>query len=74
MPAGYVIQIRREALGAGPATSETVCVLGDDTNAAIALVKTALRLGDETVQIVRTLSGEEARQIGLKPFQVKHLA
>lgn len=69
----YVIQVRRESLGAGPASVETVCAIGDSQTEVLTLVRTALRLEDEKVEIVRGLSREEVDRLGLKPFQVKHL-
>jgi hypothetical protein len=69
----YVIQVRRESLGAGPAEVETVCALGESQADVLTLVRTALRLDDEKVEIVRGLSSEEVERLGLKPFQVKHL-
>lgn len=72
MPA-YVIQIRRESLGSGGPTFESVCALADDEPAVLKLVKTALRLEDEKLAITRTLGDDEAHAMGLKPFQVKRL-
>ena len=69
----YVIQIRRDPLGNGPPTFEAVCCLADDQRAALALVKTALRLENETIQIARTLTEQEARAFELKPFQVRQM-
>jgi hypothetical protein len=72
MPA-YVVQIRRESLGAGGPTFESVCALSDNESLALNLVKTALRLEDEKLEIVRTLSEQDAHAMGLKPFQVKRM-
>lgn len=72
MPA-YLVQVRRESLGSGTAKEETVCALGDDEAAVLKLVRTALRLEDEELRVVRTISDEEVQRLGLKPFQVKHL-
>jgi hypothetical protein len=73
MPA-YVVQIRRESLGSGGPTFESVCALSEDKTAVLTLVKTALRLEDEKLEITRTLSEDEAHAMGLKPFQVKRIA
>lgn len=70
MPA-YVVQIRRESLGSGGPTFESVCALADDEAAVLKLVRTALRLEDEKLTVLRTLSDDEAQAMGLKPFQVK---
>ena len=72
MPA-YVIQIRQESLGSGGPTFESVCALADDEPAALKLVRTALRLEDETLLVTRMLGEDEAHVLGLKPFQVKRL-
>ncbi|MGQ0531541.1 MAG: hypothetical protein ACT4OF_02480 [Caulobacteraceae bacterium] len=69
----YVIQVRRESLGGGPATIETVCAIGDSQAEVLTLVRTALRLEDEKIEIVRGLASDEVDRLGLKPFQVKHL-
>lgn len=73
MPA-FVVQVRRESLGSGGPTFETVCALADDEASVLKLVRTALRLEDETVDVLRALPDEEAHQLGLKPFQVKRMA
>lgn len=70
MPA-YVVQIRRESLGSGGPTFESVCALADDEAAVLKLVRTALRLEDEKLTVLRPLSDDEAHAMGLKPFQVK---
>jgi len=72
MPA-YVVQIRRESLGSGAPSIETVCALGDDEAAVLKLVRTAMQLEDEALEIVRTMREDEVQRLGLKPFQVKHL-
>jgi hypothetical protein len=70
----YVIRIRRDALGSGPPSFETVCAIGDNQSAVLSLVKTALRLeGDEMLEVARGLTDHEVATLGLKPFQVKHL-
>jgi hypothetical protein len=69
----YVIEVRRESLGSGPVQVETVCALGESQAEVLTLVRTALQLTDETLKIVRGLSDAEAKGLGLKPFQVKHL-
>ena len=69
----YVVQIRRESLGSGGPTFESVCALSDDQPAVLMLVKTALRLEDERLEVTRTLSEDEAHDLGLKPFQVKRM-
>jgi len=73
MPA-YEVQIRRESLGSGAPRIETVCALAEDEHAVLTLVRTALRLEDEQVDVVRTLPDDEAQRLGLKPFQVKRKA
>ena len=73
MPA-YVVQIRRESLGSGGPTFESVCALADDEPAVLKLVKTALRLEDEQLAVTRMVDDGEAHALGLKPFQVKRLA
>jgi hypothetical protein len=72
MPA-FVVQIRRESLGSGGPTFESVCALADDQAAVLNLVRTALRLEDEKLDVTRTLNEDEAHRIALKPFQVKRL-
>jgi hypothetical protein len=72
MPA-YVVQIRRESLGSGGPTYESVCALSENEPAVLTLVKTAMRLEDERLEIIRTLSDGEAHAMGLKPFQVKRM-
>lgn len=72
MPA-YVVQIRRESLGSGGPTFESVCALADDEPAVLTLVTTALRLEDEQLVITRMLGEGEAHSLGLKPFQVKRI-
>ena len=72
MPA-YVVQIRRESLGSGGPTFESVCALADDEHAVLTLVTTALRLEDEKLAVTRTLREDEAHAMGLKPFQVKRI-
>jgi hypothetical protein len=72
MPA-YVVRITRESLGSGGPTLESVCALGDDQAAVLKLVKTALRLDDEKLEVVRMLGEDEAHRLGLKPFQVKRM-
>jgi hypothetical protein len=73
MPA-YVVEVRRESLGSGAASVENVCALSEDEQSVLALVKTALRLEDESLRVVRTLSDDEAHELGIKPFQVKRMA
>jgi hypothetical protein len=72
MPA-YVVQVRRESLGAGRPSFETVCAFGENESAVLQLVKTALRLEDESVEVLRTLPDDKALELGLKPYQVKHM-
>ena len=72
MPA-YVVQIRRESLGSAGPTFESVCALADDEAAVLTLVKTALRLEDENLEVTRTLGDDEAVTMALKPFQVKRM-
>lgn len=72
MPA-YVVQIRRESLGSGGPTFESVCAVSEDEASVLTLVKTALRLEDEKLLVIRTLSEDEAHNLGLKPFQVKRI-
>jgi hypothetical protein len=69
---GYLVNIRHEALGDAPPKQETVYVLCTDEREANTLVRTALRLTDETIHIVRTVPDGEWRALGLKPYQVKH--
>jgi hypothetical protein len=69
----YVIEVRRLSLGSGPDEVETVCAMGEDQDEVLALVRTGLQLTDETLAIVRGLTDGEAKALGLKPFQVKHL-
>jgi hypothetical protein len=69
----YLVRIRRESLGSGGPTYESVCALADDERAVLNLVKTALRLEDERVDVIRALSETEAQAIALKPFQVKRM-
>lgn len=69
----YVVQVRRESLGSGGPSFETVCALGDDEPAALKLVRTALRLDDEKLAVLRVLSEAETEALGLKPFQVKRV-
>lgn len=72
MPA-YVVQVRRESLGSGGPSFETVCALSEDEASVLTLVRTALRLEDEQLEVVRTLPDSEAHKLGLKPFQVKRM-
>jgi hypothetical protein len=73
MPA-YMILIRRDPLGSGPPSFETVGAIGDNQASVLQLVKTALRLdGDEMLEIARGLTDHEVATLGLKAFQVKHL-
>lgn len=72
MPA-YVVQVKRESLGSGDPSFETVCAFADDERAVLQLVRTALRLEDETLQVLRTLPDDEALKLGLKPSQVKRM-
>jgi len=69
---GYEVVIRHEALGGAPPKLETVFVVTEDENAAVTLVRTALQLTDQTIQVVRTLSDQEWKSRGFKPYQVKH--
>jgi hypothetical protein len=69
----YVVQVRRASLGSGPDEIESVCALGDSQDDVLRLVRTALQLADEEIQIARELPEAEALALGLKPFQVKHL-
>ncbi|MGD9965818.1 MAG: hypothetical protein AB7T59_04815 [Hyphomonadaceae bacterium] len=69
----FVIQVRHASLGSGPDEFETVCAMGDSEADVLRLVRAALQLGDEDVRVVRSLSESDARELGLKPFQVKHL-
>ena len=69
----YVVQIRRESLGSGEPTFERVCALSEDENSVLNLVRTALRLSDEQLEVVRPLSEAEVQAMGLKPFQVKRM-
>ena len=77
MPA-YVVEIRREPLGVRPTSPEVVAVLADLPEAAVTLVKVALRLNEpdavEVLEITRTLCEAEAKALGLKPFEVRHLS
>jgi hypothetical protein len=61
------------ALASASPRFERVCVLADDETAALTLVRTGLRLEDQPIHIVRTLSEKECKAIDLKPFQVKHV-
>lgn len=72
MPA-YVVQIRRESLGSAGPRFESVCALADDEPAVLTLVRTALRLEDEKLEVTRTLGDGEAETMALKPFQVKRI-
>ncbi len=72
MPA-YVVQIKRESLGSGGPTFESVCAVADDERSVLNLVKTALRLEDEKLEVARTLREDEAQILALKPFQVKRM-
>lgn len=72
MPA-FLVQISGAALGPGAPKIETVHAVADDEVSALALVKTALRLQDERVDVVRALTEAEAERLNLKPFQVKRL-
>jgi hypothetical protein len=72
MPA-YVVKIRRESLGSGGPTFESVCALAEDEPTVLNLVKTALRLDDEELQVTRTLHEDEVQGMALKPFQVKRI-
>jgi hypothetical protein len=69
----YVVHVRRASLGSGPDEIESVCALGDSQDDVLRLVRTALQLADEEIQIARELPEAEALALGLKPFQVKHL-
>lgn len=71
---GYVVEIRHQSLGSGPAKLEVVYALGETEAAALVLVKTALRLDDEDLHVARVLSELEIRTIGIRPFQVRHAA
>lgn len=73
MPA-YVVQVRRESLGSGAPSYKSVCAIADNEDGALKLVKTALRLDDEVLQVIRALSESEAHTLGLKPFQVKRMS
>jgi len=46
-------------------------VCADSEDQACALVRTALRLSDEPVTVIRTLAEAEWKGMGLKPFQVR---
>jgi hypothetical protein len=70
---GYVVKVHHHALGPGAPRIETVCAHCDDEATAATLVKTALHLDDEEIEIERTLSDAEMRNLGLKPFQVKRM-
>jgi hypothetical protein len=72
MPA-YVVRIRRESLGSGGPTFESVCALAEDEPTVLNLVKTALRLEDEKLEVARTLPEDEIQGLALKPFQVKRI-
>ncbi|MGD9978962.1 MAG: hypothetical protein AB7H66_12095 [Hyphomonadaceae bacterium] len=69
----YVLEVRRASLGSGPGEIETVCALGNTQTDVLTLVRTALQLTDETVSVVRELTDAEAKEFGLKPFQVRHI-
>jgi hypothetical protein len=64
MPA-YVVQIRSESLGSGAPRIETVCALAEDQTAVLTLVRTALRLEDKQVEVLRLLTDQEAQAQGL---------
>jgi hypothetical protein len=70
----YVVKIRRESLGSGGPTFESVCALAEDEPTVLNLVKTALRLEDEKLEVTRTLREDEVQGLALKPFQVKRIA
>lgn len=70
--AGFEVEIAHAALGAAPPKSERVFVLAESEDQACTLVRTALRLSDEPITIVRILPEGEWKNMGLKPFQVGH--
>jgi hypothetical protein len=72
MPA-FLVRISGAPMGPGAPKVENVHAVADDEVSALALVKTALRLQDERVEIVRKLTANEAERLNLKPFQVKRL-
>jgi predicted rRNA methylase YqxC with S4 and FtsJ domains len=69
---GFVVQVRHEPLGGAVPKIETVYALGDTQADVVVLVRTALRLEDEEVRIAGVLTDDEVREIGIRPFQVKH--
>ena len=69
----YIVEIRQESLGSAAPRVETVCALAENEAAVLALVRTAMRLEDEAIKVIRTLADHEAQQLGLKPFQVKRI-
>lgn len=69
---GFEVEVAYPALDASPPKRERVLVLADDEDQAHALVRTALRLTDEPLTVVRVLPEREWTGMGLKPFQVKH--
>ena len=68
---GYEVAIAHPALGAAPPKHERVFVCAENEDQACALVRTALRLSDEVISVIRTLPEREWKAMGLKPFQVK---
>lgn len=72
MDHGFRIEITRVSLGDGPANVETVYALAQTQDGARTLVRTAMRLTDEKVEVAGLITPEEAKRLGLKPYQVKH--
>ncbi len=72
MTAGFQIEIHHPKLGSSPPKVETVYVLAETQEGARTLVRTALQLDDQPLHVVRTLAETEWKEMGLKPYQVKH--
>ena len=71
---GYVYEVQYVSLGAAPPKVECVYVICQHQSMAPTLVRAALGLSDETVDLVRVMPDGEWQGMGLKPYQVKRAA
>ena len=70
-PLGYLVRVRHAALAGSPAKAGHFYVVADYERQTFPLVKASLQLGDQTMEIVRTLTRAECEALGLKLYQVK---
>jgi hypothetical protein len=68
---GFLYQVQHASLGGRPLKLERVYVVCDGEKVAPTLIRAALGLSDEAIELVRPLPDSEWQTMGLKPYQVK---